>query len=941
MLVLLSVLAPLGVAQQGTETIERTSIDGLIEPARPTWLQPRPAATRFDQAVQRMHWNGQESPPSGTPGFLSGGTQRADMPGPAISLALSTPELLSVNEEPEGDMPRETAFLPDGSATLVVHRDTDSVSVFDIASQSITHTVAVGDFPVHIAVAADGLKAVVANVVSNDVSVLDLSPLPVGAPTVAATIRVTGTQPHRVAITPDSNTAVVGVINDGISSAFSVISLVSLAETASHPSAPQGVYGGFFSPESAIFGNLFTQFALTPDGSTIVLPDRGGARVVIYDVSSGAELADLPTNAGPTSVDISADGLLAVIGHEFGTKRLSTIALAGAASSVTHAFVTGDLQNGVIALTADKSHAIGAISNNAVFVNLTTGTTTATLFTGTVGDIELSFDGQYAFVSNFNSAVIDVASQTIVKTLSVAPTADAAASPVAHRVVGLNNRFREDVHLYDTNGASASTLAVLSSGEPNEGDAPRTLAVAPDGLTLVSANNISRNVAIVDLPTRSVRGYAEAGDRPLGVAVSPDGTTAVVCNGDADTVSIVDLGSGTRVADLVVSSRPAEVVISPDSSTAYVTSIAGTDRVHFIDLAGAASTVTGSIVSGQMGSVIATYNAFSGLAVSPDGSAVAVCISFDHQLLLIDTSTQTQIVKVTVGDFPLRVAFSPDSSTAWVLNAFGDSVSVVNVNGVASSVIATVPAIEFPLTVTLDEAGTHAYVGNFDGNNPRLHVINTTTFTKVANLVLPSPARAAHLSSLDGRWYAATTGGELVSVTAAGPASTLDETVALSIGPSDMVYSESLRLAVAAQPGADDAVEIVDTSLDPWTDLGAALAGTHGEPRLVIAGTLGPDSLVRFTVANALVGSSNTLVMGFVQLGAPFKGGTMVPTPTLLYPGIPNLPSSSGAAGFFSATTLWPAGVPPAFAFYVQAWMPDAAGPAGFASTNGVEGVTP
>ena len=71
-----------------------------------------------------------------------------------------------------------------------------------------------------------------------------------------------------------------------------------------------------------------------------------------------------------------------------------------------------------------QTHAIAAISNNVIFVNLRTGVTTATLNTGVVGDIELSFDGQYAFVSNFNARIIDRCQSQIggVGVMTVNPT---------------------------------------------------------------------------------------------------------------------------------------------------------------------------------------------------------------------------------------------------------------------------------------------------------------------------------------------------------------------------------------------------------------------------------------------------------------------------------------------------------------------------------------
>jgi hypothetical protein len=78
------------------------------------------------------------------------------------------------------------------------------------------------------------------------------------------------------------------------------------------------------------------------------------------------------------------------------------------------------------------------------------------------------------------------------------------------------------------------------------------------------------------------------------------------------------------------------------------------------------------------------------------------------------------------------------------------------------------------------------------------------------------------------------------------------------------------------------------------------------------------------------------LVIGGSAIHAPFKGGTMVPMPTALIFGLP-----LDAAGHFAASGTWFGGLPPGTSVYFQAWMQDAAGPAGFAATNGVQGTTP
>ena len=54
-------------------------------------------------------------------------------------------------------------------------------------------------------------------------------------------------------------------------------------------SGPQGVIGGFFSPENGIFGDLLTQFDVSPDSRTVVIPNRVSNTVNLYDIIDGIE----------------------------------------------------------------------------------------------------------------------------------------------------------------------------------------------------------------------------------------------------------------------------------------------------------------------------------------------------------------------------------------------------------------------------------------------------------------------------------------------------------------------------------------------------------------------------------------------------------------------------------------------------------------------------
>ena len=125
-----------------------------------------------------------------------------------------------------------------------------------------------------------------------------------------------------------------------------------------------------------------------------------------------------------------------------------------------------------------------------------------------------------------------------------------------------------------------------------------------------------------------------------------------------------------------------------------------------------------------------------------------------------------------------------------------------------------------------------------------------------------------------------------------------------------------------------------DLGLGSWTGLASGLAGSSGVPLLVGTGPLSPSSGNQLDLTSANSSSAATLVFGLSQLNAPFKGGTLVPTPLLL------VPLATNPSGALSLPFTWPSNVPPGMALYFQFWINDAGGVAGFAASNGLEGLS-
>ncbi len=115
-------------------------------------------------------------------------------------------------------------------------------------------------------------------------------------------------------------------------------------------------------------------------------------------------------------------------------------------------------------------------------------------------------------------------------------------------------------------------------------------------------------------------------------------------------------------------------------------------------------------------------------------------------------------------------------------------------------------------------------------------------------------------------------------------------------------------------------------------DLGGGLAGTAGTPILAATGTLAGGSPIAVTLSQGLPSGAAWLVVGTAYAGLPFEGGTLVPSPQWLLGPLP-----LDASGALSLATTWPAGVPLGFSVFLQAWVVDPAGPAGwYAASNGL-----
>ena len=116
----------------------------------------------------------------------------------------------------------------------------------------------------------------------------------------------------------------------------------------------------------------------------------------------------------------------------------------------------------------------------------------------------------------------------------------------------------------------------------------------------------------------------------------------------------------------------------------------------------------------------------------------------------------------------------------------------------------------------------------------------------------------------------------------------------------------------------------------PWVWLGQPLAGLLGNPVLTGTGDLTTGSGFALDLNRARADSSALLLVGLWQRDLPFKGGLIVPNPGAV------AAVATDATGAVTISGSLPSSSSPGATLFLQYWIRDAAGPQGWAASNGL-----
>jgi YVTN family beta-propeller protein len=236
-------------------------------------------------------------------------------------------------------------------------------------------------------------------------------------------------------------------------------------------------------------------------------------------------------------------------------------------------------------------------------------------------------------------------------------------------------------------------------------DAPGSVAIAVNPVTnrIYIAN--TNAVAVIDASTRLTVDAVTVGYLPTGIAVNPVTNRIYVGSYGTDNVSVIDGSTDTVVTTIQVTNFPTNIAVDVNPKTNRIYAALLNGPVLVMD--GASNTIVASI---------AVHGTLNTLTVNPTLNEAYVSDQRSYyggpppadELVIINTTSNSQIANVTVGAVPSGIGVNQISGRVYVDNENSDTMSVIDTSTLTlvDTIILDPTISANPSIVTLSSGGT-------------------------------------------------------------------------------------------------------------------------------------------------------------------------------------------------------------------------------------------
>jgi len=291
-----------------------------------------------------------------------------------------------------------------------------------------------------------------------------------------------------------------------------------------------------------------------------------------------------------------------------------------------------------------------------------------------------------AYVPNQRSgtlSVIDTQSDRVVRTLSANGQIGKRLQQLTLHAGKVYAIDADKQRLVEIDEASDKLLRSVDVGDNAEG-----ITVSPDGRQFAICVEGQNKVLLLDAARLTLTAQiALQGQAPEHCAYAPDGRWLLTSNEGSDDLDVIDLAAGKSMATIKTSGHPRGIAFHPNGRTVYVAQESA-NTVDVIDLP--ARRKLASIPTGLR---------TAGIAISPDGKRVYASNGGAGTISVIDTEARKVIAEITVGERPWNPALTPDGRKLYVANGRSNTVSVIDT--LALKAIGQVPVGDMPWGVII------------------------------------------------------------------------------------------------------------------------------------------------------------------------------------------------------------------------------------------------